>query len=1087
MKKIAKRIAAAFLCFLTLFSLLPPRLLAQRANAEGQKASGEVQDLEPEMNEYPIVSPVPGGSTVTMIVQAPRLETLQGKTVALVGGSFSASVTHAVIRDMLEEEFGCKTYYMDEIGRGGTYNPANPSAQSESFQARLKEYGVDAVISGNCGCGICTVKETGNALAAEVADGNLVPLIFVNGPVGRQIGVDHTQGMTTEEVNTALGRFAVLARINLAGLADGQGCSFGAVQPLVFSEDDGAALAAGWQPYHIQQGYGLNDSTVTVTSFSMWGNNVTPATDLPEEIMKIIAWDITEKNLGGLGGAGSEAYANTERTILITPSVAQALSALYKSKNALEGDLAETARRPMFMRAFAYYYADTDGVRSEGKTFVEVYRTLVEKETEGAELTEAPAWLEGITTPTLMTGAVMKPGSTRILVTGDSSRNKTQVMPGGCAVTVGIELPDAWDALMADMSYPSLQSCCLSDSSAGITAPIRVPSALGDGTYRILDPASGSKNLKEGRLCFDPVTATLYYNDPNTSVLLDQTDDAALICYLQNLGYNSSFSVSSGTVTDAVIRFSSNGKKPENNTVALTAAAFPNGLTLHANNKNSNAAGGLAVDGATVILSDTVTGFSVDLDGTPEGTDNAFVSRNGNSVTVNTAAEAGSTAIIGSRNTDGTYRTLTFVMGANNTYTVTYHTRDTLSVTDSDVLLKTDESTDGFRKTAVSGVYVLTKHFDAGQYRFAVSVDGTDLGNDTAFADCCDRLSLSAENYCTVQFHSSGSYIFRFDRRTNKLTLMPALAEPAPPPIRSASLVLNGSIDIAYAVKLPTNCTRPTMTFSGPNGMQTVTAYEQRDDLVYFTYTGITPQCMADTVTAVLYAEQDGEPVRLDSREYSVRAYCVNKLKDADISYELRTLLSDLLAYGAAAQVYTGYNAHTPVNIGSDITDPRYSTYSPLSCPMPCFDGDADDGVCWFAAGLTLHSSVTASFTFYAESTDGLTVNVTVNGRTQNYAAEDFSAVDGKPDTYRIFFSGITATELDDAVTASFLRGGNTVGERLTYRVTNYISAKQSDADEALASLVQALYNYGAAAKAYQQSDCDSLFRQHGGDLYGKV
>lgn len=59
--------------------------------------------------------------------------------------------------------------------------------------------------------------------------------------------------------------------------------------------------------------------------------------------------------------------------------------------------------------------------------------------------------------------------------------------------------------------------------------------------------------------------------------------------------------------------------------------------------------------------------------------------------------------------------------------------------------------------------------------------------------------------------------------------------------------------------------------------------------------------------------------------------------------------------------------------------------------------------------------------------------------------------------------------------------------KRLTYRVTNYISAKQSDADEALASLVQALYNYGASAKAYQQSDFDSLFRQHGGGLYGKV
>lgn len=131
-------------------------------------AAGGDQGFEPEKNEYPVVSPVPSGSTVTMIEQAPRLDTLQGKTIALVGGSFSASVTHAVVRDMLVEAFGCRIYFMDEIGKGGTYNPINPSDQTKEFQKRLKEYGVDAVISGNCGCGICTVKETGNALAAEV-------------------------------------------------------------------------------------------------------------------------------------------------------------------------------------------------------------------------------------------------------------------------------------------------------------------------------------------------------------------------------------------------------------------------------------------------------------------------------------------------------------------------------------------------------------------------------------------------------------------------------------------------------------------------------------------------------------------------------------------------------------------------------------------------------------------------------------------------------------------------------------------------------------------------------------------------------
>ena len=83
-------------------------------------------DLEPEKNAFDIVSPVPTGSTVEMIVQPPRLDTLVGKTIAMVGGSFSASVTHAVMRDMLIRDFGCTIYFMEEIGKGGSYNPINP-------------------------------------------------------------------------------------------------------------------------------------------------------------------------------------------------------------------------------------------------------------------------------------------------------------------------------------------------------------------------------------------------------------------------------------------------------------------------------------------------------------------------------------------------------------------------------------------------------------------------------------------------------------------------------------------------------------------------------------------------------------------------------------------------------------------------------------------------------------------------------------------------------------------------------------------------------------------------------------------------
>ncbi|MCM1222099.1 MAG: hypothetical protein NC548_47280 [Lachnospiraceae bacterium] len=137
----------------------------------------EASNAEPTKNEYEILSPVPSGSSISQIEQPARLDSLKGKRIALVGGSFSASVTHRVIADMLEEEYGCTTFYMtDEIGKSGTFNPNNISDTSKEFQQKLKEYKIDAVILGNCGCGICTVKETGNGLAAEYAG---IPAVIV--------------------------------------------------------------------------------------------------------------------------------------------------------------------------------------------------------------------------------------------------------------------------------------------------------------------------------------------------------------------------------------------------------------------------------------------------------------------------------------------------------------------------------------------------------------------------------------------------------------------------------------------------------------------------------------------------------------------------------------------------------------------------------------------------------------------------------------------------------------------------------------------------------------------------------------------
>ncbi len=70
---------------------------------------------------YAVVSPV-GRSSVEMIEQGARLETLEGKTIAVVGVSFMTAVTHPEIKRLIRENYpSARVILLDEIGIAGPY------------------------------------------------------------------------------------------------------------------------------------------------------------------------------------------------------------------------------------------------------------------------------------------------------------------------------------------------------------------------------------------------------------------------------------------------------------------------------------------------------------------------------------------------------------------------------------------------------------------------------------------------------------------------------------------------------------------------------------------------------------------------------------------------------------------------------------------------------------------------------------------------------------------------------------------------------------------------------------------------------
>lgn len=129
---------------------------------------------------YAVVAPV-GKQTIPMITQAPRLDTLAGKTIAVVGGSFMAYVTHPEIKRLILQNYPtAKVILLEEIGSAGPYpGPGVTRKSKDDFQKKLKEMGVHAVISGNGGCGLCTPKEAGSSIAAEYIG---IPAVTIAGP-----------------------------------------------------------------------------------------------------------------------------------------------------------------------------------------------------------------------------------------------------------------------------------------------------------------------------------------------------------------------------------------------------------------------------------------------------------------------------------------------------------------------------------------------------------------------------------------------------------------------------------------------------------------------------------------------------------------------------------------------------------------------------------------------------------------------------------------------------------------------------------------------------------------------------------------
>lgn len=291
--------------------------------------------------------------------------------------------------------------------------------------------------------------------------------------------------------------------------------------------------------------------------------------------------------------------------------------------------------------------------------------------------------------------------------------------------------------------------------------------------------------------------------------------------------------------------------------------------------------------------------------------------------------------------------------------------------------------------------------------------------------------------------------------------------------ISTVSLSLESSITMNFKVlkSAVADFENPYVVFNCEGDELTVTDYTEQGDYYVFSYPGISPQLMNDNVKAVLHATHNGIDYTSPEKVMSVRTYAYTMLEryNTDSYAKLRTLLVDLLNYGAASQKYIGYQTDKLVN--ADLTDEQKAwgtSTAPTFENIRNYDYKTIENPTskWVGSGLVLNNSVMVRAKFTAGSIENKTVVITCGKGRFTYSKDDF--VKDKDGSYYVYCNEIFANEMSEEILLTVYDNGIPSSNTMRFSIESYAKlVHDSYAGKALDELTTAMMRYGNSAKAY--------------------
>ena len=340
-----------------------------------------------------------------------------------------------------------------------------------------------------------------------------------------------------------------------------------------------------------------------------------------------------------------------------------------------------------------------------------------------------------------------------------------------------------------------------------------------------------------------------------------------------------------------------------------------------------------------------------------------------------------------------------------------------------------------------------------GRNNAVITISGNTVFNNTAveMQRGFDSSRLVTDTFvagegCTITFDNPAA---AGDGQRVNVTSYTAPVVVEDPAFAGATVEVDAGISLDFLVSDATEATEVKY-----NGVALPSA-EYSEGVTKYTLSGFGPQEMGDDFTVELFV--DGESV--DTLTYSVKDYCDAVLADDSASAELKTLVKEMLNYGAKAQIYRNYKTDALVNAGIEST----GVYNAPTDYALLKKTSVATTVNWKYATVNFADKIQLIFAF-----EGTVDKVKVFVGDKAYESTNFGT-DADGVSY-VVFEDFTPADFRQKVAVQALNSSGTASRNLEYSVGSYVLFAAQSNDTAFANLAQALMIYGDAVAAYVAS-----------------